>query len=164
MHNSAIIATVAPAYHQVSEYAAYKSQDEAHLASVTANMRAAVAVIKEIAASPALLANTQVMSELDGRLDFLGRNEPEATADLRAAIATLGARPEAQQDPELVFWLEQVRELVAPLRAADCITLVDTTPTGSLLGDLANLLEQDTSGPEGATVTLPAYLEAITDA
>lgn len=149
----AIIGSVAPIEHYrvVAEIETYRDQWEANIGSVASNLEGASRVIKEVARNPALLGSEQAMTELDARLDFLERNEPVATAGLRAALASIGPRPEQLPDPELVWMLDFIKTKVAPLREDECLTEVELPPAKTALERIGHLMGLDTSDPADET-------------
>lgn len=154
----AIVAAAPAAQWDITEYAAYQTQEDAHAGSVMDNLREAAKVIREIANFPKLLGNTQVMEELDRRLEYLDR-QGEGIA-LRAAMALLGERPEAKQDPEMLENLAFIQRYVAPRRNAGCLKPVEM-PAGSAMDNLAAVMALDEGGDGAAQ--LPAWVVTLGD-
>ena len=68
------------------------------------------------------------------------------TAKLREALALLGPRPVPEPDPQEVADLAWIRRYVAPLRENGCISDAGLADTGSLVGNLEQILALDEGG------------------
>lgn len=127
----AIVAEVRNDWRVVAHHETYLTQATAEKASIANNLKAASAVVKEIAANPWMLGEVQVITELEERFRFLSYHEPARVAELRAALATLGPIPEPVQSQEDALTLDFIKTYVAPLRdpilpvAQSGVTLMD---------------------------------------
>lgn len=171
MHELTQAALVAPveakAPWDIQEVQTYRSQKEAHEASVKANLADALRVMDELDADPTLADNAQVVEEMENRLRFLEQQDYEEedftwdegitgpyravhaqaeAAPIRARFEALRAsRPAPEPDKEMAARLAWIRKHVAPLRDADSLLPLNlgTGPGASLTEKLGQVFDAD---------------------